>query len=343
MHPPGPALRRRRGSSGMRQSLAIGNLTQEKVVGVVAVLLFCVFAILLDGFFTAANLIGLVRNICVLGILGVGMAIVIIGRGIDLSMISILAISAAFFIELLGQGVPMWTGFVFVLALVILVGAANGILVAYGDIPPIFATLATGLFVYGFGRSQLIGQDVIFIPPEFTTLLELGTLKLGGIPLEVFVFVAVCLLAALFLKFTKFGRYVYYIGDNFAAARNIGIAVRPMQVLQYVVAALFACVAGAIVAFSLQSMNTRIVNSTLLYDVILIVVLGGIGLSGGKGGVRNVVFGALLIGILVNGMTILDFDDTHQNLVKALILLAAIITDTLLNQRDEQTEKQGDI
>ncbi|MCY4222440.1 MAG: ABC transporter permease [Thiotrichales bacterium] len=319
------------------------GLTQEKVVVIMAAALFIGFSIFLTGFFSVSNLIGLVRNICVLGILGVGMGLVIIGRGIDLSVVSVLAISAAYFIELLGQGLPIWSGFLFVLMLVILVGAINGFLVAYGEIPPIFATLAMGLFVYGFGRSQLMGQDVAFIPPEFTTLLALGTLKLWGVPLEVFVFVAVCLVATVFLKFTKFGRYVYYIGDNFAAARNLGIPVRPMLVLQYVACALFASVAGAIVALNLQSMNTRIVNSTLLYDVILIVVLGGIGLSGGKGGIRNVVFGALLIGILVNAMTILDFEDTHQNLIKALILLAAIMTDTLLNQRDEQTEKQGDI
>ena len=90
-------------------------------------------------------------------------------------------------------------------------------------------------------------------------------------------------------------------------------------------------------------MNTRIVNSSLLYDIILVVVIGGIGLSGGKGGVRNVIIGALLIGVLSNGMTSLDVPDLYQKLVKALVLLAALIIDSLLNPRDEQTEKQGDI
>ena len=90
-------------------------------------------------------------------------------------------------------------------------------------------------------------------------------------------------------------------------------------------------------------MNTRIVNSTLIYDVILVVVLGGIGLSGGKGGVRNVIVGTLLIGILLNGMTIMDVQYTVQNVVKSSILLAALIFDSLLNPRDEQTAQQGDI
>jgi ribose transport system permease protein len=85
------------------------------------------------------------------------------------------------------------------------------------------------------------------------------------------------------------------------------------------------------------------VNSTLLYDIILVVVIGGIGLSGGKGGMRNVIVGALLIGIMLNAMTIIDIPHIYQNLIKATILLAAIIVDSLLNPRDEQTAQQGDI
>ena len=90
-------------------------------------------------------------------------------------------------------------------------------------------------------------------------------------------------------------------------------------------------------------MNTRIVTSNLVYDVILVVVLGGVGLSGGKGGVRNVVVGTLLIGILLNGMTIMDIQYTVQNLIKSSILLIAIIVDSVMNPRDEQTAQQGDI
>jgi len=319
------------------------EFTQEKTVIAVSIVLFVIFSLSLGGFFSTSNLIGLIRNIAILGILGVGMGIVIIGRGIDLSVISILAISAAFFIEMLNAGTPLASSFLIALGFVLLIGIANGVLIAYGEIPPIFATLAMGLFVYGYGRSQIMGADVAYIPDEYSEFLDLGTLKPLGIPIEVYVFAAVCIAAWLFLKKTKYGQYTYYIGDNHAAARNIGIPVRPMIVLQYVLSALFAAIAGAIVAGTILSLNTRIVNSTLLYDVILIVVLGGIGLSGGKGGVSNVVFGALLIGILVNGMTIMDLEQTHQNLIKALILLVVVIADTIFNQRNEQTEKQGDI
>lgn len=96
-------------------------------------------------------------------------------------------------------------------------------------------------------------------------------------------------------------------------------------------------------AASIDSMPTRIYNSTMIYDVILVVVLGGIGLSGGRGGVVNVVIGTALIGTLLNGMTIMDVSYSAQNLIKGLILLIAILIDSFLNPRNEETAQQGDI
>ena len=123
----------------------------------------------------------------------------------------------------------------------------------------------------------------------------------------------------------------------------MGIPVRPMIVLRYVLSALVAFAAGILIASSLHSINVRVVNSNLLYDVILVVVIGGIGLNGGTGGMRNVIVGALLIGIMQNAMTIIDISNIYQNLIKSTILLIAIVVDGLLNPRDEQTAQQGDI
>jgi ribose transport system permease protein len=231
---------------------------------------------------------------------------------------------------------------VLVLCGVVAMGLANGFLVAYADVPAIFVTLATGSFVFGYVRSQLITQDAVPVPSGHWVEM-LGRVRFAGIPIEVFVFALFAVLTFLFLRYTKWGRYVYYAGDNPVAARNVGMPVRPMLVLRYVISALIAFAAGLLTAASLQSMNTRMVNSTLLYDVILVAVIGGIGLSGGKGGVRNVLFGAALIGIMLNAMTILDIPLLYQNLIKSTILLAAIIIDGLINPRDEQTSQQGDI
>ena len=162
-------------------------------------------------------------------------------------------------------------------------------------------------------------------------------------PVPIFLFAGVCLLGHLFLRHTRSGRYLRAVGDNILTARITGIPARPIIVLQYALSALIGYIAGIVTAASVASMNTRIALSTYVYDVILVVVLGGIGLSGGRGGIRNVIVGTLLIGILLNGMTIMDIQYTVQNVIKGVILLTAIVIDTILNPRDEQTAQQGDI
>ena len=324
------------------QKSARGFVTQERIVLALAIVLFIAAGIGLPGFLAPDNLIAIVRSVSVLGILALGMAIVIIGRGIDLSAVAIMAMSVAWYLQLLGNATPDGTAFAMVLMAVIGLGLLNGFLVAYADVPAIFVTLASGSFVFGYVRSQLITQDAVPLPNGHW-LEYFGGLRFFDIPVEVFIFAALALAIFAFLRFTKWGRYVYYAGDNPVAARNAGMPVRPMVMLRYVLSALIAFLAGLLTAASLHSINTRVVNSTLLYDIVLVAVIGGIGLSGGKGGVRNVLVGAALIGILLNAMTIIDIPLLYQNLIKSTILLAAIIIDGVINPRDEQTAQQGDI
>ncbi len=318
------------------------SLDQARIVLAITVAIFVAAAIALPGFLKPDNLIAIVRSISVLGILALGMAVVIIGRGIDLSMVAVMAMSVAWYLQLLGSGWSDHAALALVLGGVVLIGAVNGWLVAYADVPAIFVTLATGAFTFGYVRSQLIAQDAVPVPAGHW-IIRLGELRPGDVPADIYVFLGLAFAAFVFLRFTRWGRFVYYAGDNPVAARNAGMPVRPMLVLRYVLSALAAFVAGLLTAASLQSINTRVVNSTLLYDIVLVAVIGGIGLSGGKGGVRNVLIGAALIGILLNAMTILDISQLYQNLIKSTILLVAIVVDGVLNPRDEQTAQQGDI
>ncbi|HEY4162594.1 MAG TPA: ABC transporter permease [Dongiaceae bacterium] len=326
----------------MKKAVNLGNISQEWIVLALTVVLFIAAVIGLPGFKDADNLISIVRSVSVLGVLAIGMGIVIIGRGIDLSVVSVMAMSVAWYLQMLNAGVSETEALTLALGGAVVVGLINGFMVAYADVPAIFATLASAAFVYGFARSQLITQDATSVPPG-NWIDTLGGFRPLGVPVDVYFFAAVAVLAFLFLRFAKWGRYVYLMGDNYMAARNMGIPVRPMVMLRYVISALIAFSAGILSASSLHSINVRVVNSLLLYDVILVVVIGGIGLSGGKGGVRNVIVGALLIGIMQNAMTILDIENIYQNLIKSTILLVAIVVDSVLNPRDEQTAQQGDI
>ncbi|WP_137391039.1 ABC transporter permease [Rhodoligotrophos defluvii] len=317
--------------------------SQERIVFLLWLLMFCGFAIALPNFLSYGNLIALIRSVSVLGILAIGMAVVVIGRGIDLSLIATMAISTAFAFMLADGGIPLWFALAIGLTFAVCVGAASGWLIAYVEIPPLFATLAMGAFVYGFGRFALFSQDVIAMPKNAAAIGWIGGGEIWGVPVPILLFVLTAALLAMVLRRTRPGQFIHATGDNPSAARITGLPVRPLTVLQYAISAVIGYGAGLIVATGVTSMNTRIVNSTLIYDVILVVVLGGISLSGGKGGVRNVIVGTLLIGTLLNGMTILDVQYTLQNVIKSFILLLAIIIDSIVNPRDEQTAQQGDI
>ncbi len=322
----------------------IGPLNQEKIVVALTIVLFATFSLILPKFLQASNILALMRSVSVLGMLSLGMLIVVLGRGIDLSIVANMAISVAWTIQLVNDGSSVWAAMLLGVAFALVMSAITGVLVAYAEIPPLFATLAMATFIYGFGRAHLIvGTDVVYLPPKFGWIAWLGQGTLFGVPMPIFVAAAFVIILYGFLRALKPGRFIFAIGDNMAAARIGGVAVRPMLVVQYAISGAIAFAAGIITATSVQSMNTRVVNSNLIYDVILVVVLGGVSLSGGKGSVRNVIVGALLIGVLMNGMTIMDIQYTVQNVIKSLILLIAIVADSIINPRDEQTGQQGDI
>lgn len=319
------------------------RLSQEQIVFGLAVALCVGFALTLPGFLTGNNLLNLVRSVSILGILGVAMGLVVIGRGIDLSLVALMAVSVAWTLNLAASGMPLPLALAIGLGFSLAVGAINGWLVAYAEIPAIFATLAMGTLIYGFGRFYLFSLDVAYVREGARALLWIGQGNVFGVPVPILVFAGVCLGGHLFLRYARTGRFLRAVGDNPMAARITGIPVRPVIVQQYVLAALIGFLAGLVTAASVDSMNTRLALSTYVYDVILVVVLGGIGLSGGKGGIRNVIVGTLLIGVLLNGLTILDVQYTLQNVIKGLLLLVAIVVDSVVNPRDEQTAQQGDI
>ncbi len=305
--------------------------------------MFTIFSITLDRFLTYENIINLVRNVSVLGILGLGMGLVVIGRGVDLTMVGIMAVSMSLSIILAKNGLSFPMALLYGLLFSILAGIISGWIVAYVEISPIFATMAMGSIIYGVGNAYIVVQMVNPLPKNVDWFLFIGNGKLIGIPLSIWIFAAAALAVHLLLKLTTLGRYFYAVGDNLESARISGIPVRPILVLQYGLSSIMAFLAGMVTAASVGNMNIRLFTGTTIYDVLLVVVLGGIGLSGGRGGVRNVLIGALLIGLLLNGMTILDITYTVQNLLKSSVLLGALIVDALINPRDEQTSQQGDI
>ena len=322
---------------------------QELIILIVTVVIFAGFSIFLDKFFSTGNLLTLMRSVSILGILSIAMAVVVISKGIDLSLIATLAVGTALASVMSSPDVLPSFDLPFVYAVLLgflftaILCAITGILVAYWDMASVFVTLAMAGVIYGLGRTLFIGDELNYLPEDAIWLEYLGRGQLLGVPMPIICFLSLAFIMHLVLKKTTFGKFVYSIGDSGLAARTAGVPVRPILVIIFVIAGLVAYFAGLLTAGAISSINTRMVSGSMIYDVLLVVVVGGIGLSGGKGGMHNVILGTLLIGTLLNGMVIMDISFIVQNLIKGIILLVAIMTDTILNPRDEQTTQQGDI
>jgi len=323
--------------------VAFPTLNQEKMVMAISAVLFVLFALFLEGFLRLSNVFSLLQSVSILGILAIGMAVVVIGRGIDLTMVAVMVFSTGWSFTLFANGMQVETALLLGMLLAVGLGVINGFLIAYVEIPAIFATLAMATVISGLGRFALVSNENIFISGDVGWFAALGSGTVASVPMPVLLFIIIACIAFVALRLTRYGAFVYAIGDNPLASRNSGMAIRPMTVLMYGVSSLVAFCAGLIMAMTVSSVNTKLASSTMVYDIILVVVIGGIGLAGGKGSVRNVISGTVLIGLILNGLTIMDIDYSVQNIVKSLILLLAIIVDSLLNPRDEQTSQQGDI
>jgi ribose transport system permease protein len=213
--------------------------------------------------------------------------------------------------------------------------------VAFVEAPALFVTLAAGFVIYGLAF-WFAPAWVVYAPKDSPALLFLGAGRVAGVPVPIFVFAGCAIIMHLFLSRTSIGRFIYAQGDNPEAARLAGVAIRPLIVLEHVLVALLAWISGLVWIGTTGSMQMAITQGTMIFDVVLVVVIGGISLIGGRGGVFSVVVGCVLIGTLLNAFTIMDVNSEVQNIIKGIVLLAAIVLDNWLHPRDEETARQGD-
>lgn len=317
----------------------------ERVVAVAALVLIVVFSAAIDGFATLGNLRVVLSNTASLAILSCGMAVVVISRGLDLSLIAQMIAGATIFGILISAGVAAPLALVVAVLSMVVIGMLNAWLIAYVEIPAMLATLASAMFMVGLLRFAILrGEFLLLLPKSDPTVAFLAGEIAPGLSISVVLMAATLAACWFLLNRTAAGRIIYAMGDNFQAARLTGLPVRSTTIVVYLFAGLTALVAGLIMAAASGAVDFRTVtNGTLLFDVILVVVLGGIPLRGGRGGVRNIIVGVALIAVLRNGMTLMDFTTQTQDMLKGLVLLTAIITDNYLNPRDTETDTVGDL
>jgi ribose transport system permease protein len=326
----------------MSQAGSIAPVNIKKYQSLIALSILCiVLSILTDKFFTVDNGLNVLRQVAVNVCIATGMTLVVLTAGIDLSVGSVLALCGAVTAGLFKNGLQfpgadLFIGFTMLgaflsgLLLGALLGWFNGFTVTRFNVPPFVATLAMLTISRGFTMLYTKGHPISNLGSNFSFI---GSDSLLGIPVPVWIAIIVVLLAVFITQKTKLGRYIYAIGGNEQAAKLSGINIRKVKLTVYAIAGALAALGGIIVTARLDSAQP---NAGMSYelDAIAAVVIGGTSLSGGKGTVWGTVIGAVIIGVLNNGLVLLNVSPFWQQVVKGLVILLAVVIDKL-NSKSE--------
>ncbi|HRE05055.1 MAG TPA: ribose ABC transporter permease [Opitutaceae bacterium] len=298
-----------------------------KSVGILPMLLgvILLFALLTPKFLTADNGINVARQASINLVLAAGMTFVILTRGIDLAAGSVLGVSAV--ISVMLSLTPVWTVGAVPLSLAVgaLLGAGTGAVVAYGGLPPFIVTLGTYTALRGAAYLLADGKTVINNDLSFAWI---GNDYLGPVPWLVVIAGLVVVGSWFLLRKTVLGLHIYAVGGNPEAARLTGINVGRTLVVVYALSGLFSALGGVMSASRLYSANGQLGTGYEL-DAIAAVILGGTSFSGGMGGITGTLYGALVIAVLNNGLTLMNVSYFWQLVVKGLVIVLAVAMDRL--------------
>ena len=317
---PATAVRRRLSAATLRRLGALAALLAVVAVG----------AWRNPEFLSAENILNILRQNAVLGLLSVGMTAVIIAGGIDLSVGSVLAFTSVLAVKLAGYGLA--AAIVLPTAVGVLIGVGNGLIVARLRIAPFIATLATLLALRGL-TIAVFGEETVPLTAGRAAFVAFGRATLLGIPIQVPIVAAAFVAGLVLLRYTGFGRNVYAIGGSEDSARLLGVRVERTKTLVYALSGGLAGLAGVLFAARISAGITNY-GLGLELDAITAVALGGTLLTGGVGGVGGTLIGVLLVGSLFN---VFNLDATLntflQKVVRGLLLIVVVVLQGTLSRR----------
>ncbi len=292
-------------------------------------LLVLFFTVTSDVFLTSANLLNVLRQVSIIGICAVGLTFVLLTGGIDLSVGSVIGVSGMACATLIGAGFPVALAVAGALAFGFLAGLLAGFIINEAGIPPLITTL--GLMTTFRGLSYIIGGGLpVYGVPDGLKFLGQGYVI--GIPVPVILMVVTLAVGHIVLTHTRFGREVYGVGGNEEAARLSGVNVKALKYKVYAISGTLAAFAGIVLMARVNSGQPKGGEGYEL-DIITAVVLGGVSIFGGVGRLSGVLAGVLIMGVLANGMILLNIQEYVQWVVKGAVLLAAVALDQFLHRR----------
>lgn len=311
--------------------------TREFGVAVLLVLLSGLMTVITPNFMTASNITNILVTNAVLGILAIGMTVVILTGGIDVSVAAILAVSSV----MVGKYVVMPDSNMTVAFLIgagcgLVLGLVNALFIVYGKIPAIIVTLGTMAIFRGVILQYTNGEWIVGFPDWYGSLTSS---KVAGLPVAFLIFIGIAIISGLLLKYTRIGRQIYAFGGNEESALRIGIRVKRLQLFVYMFMGLVSGVASVVYGAVQGSVQP---NAALGFElsVVAAVVVGGVNIMGGSGTVLGTVLGVLFLGLVNNALVLAHIETFWQNVVVGLVILMAISFEAI-NRKWKQEWRRG--
>ena len=294
----------------------------------VILVLGLVFSVTSEHFLTLPNLQNILKQISITGVLGIGMTMVILIGGIDLSVGSVVLFSAVVMNTLIVDEVfPTWICVLIGLLASAGLGALNGFLIIRFKIAPVIATLGTMIMVRGLAQIILwINNSWLWVKDPMFMYIKTG--EIGYIPVTAFIMIALYIVAIFIMRNTPFGRKIYAVGGNIVGANLCGVPVNRIKMYVYMASAFCAGIGGILVSARLSAVSPGVGNN-MEFQAITAVVLGGTSLSGGVGKVGKTILGAIAVGMILNYMTIMGISAHYQQAATGFLILMAVLIDRM--------------
>ncbi len=305
----------------------VKRIVSANATWVVLICLMIFFTILSPNFMTLKNMITVLRQVSVNGICAVGLAIILIGGGIDLSTGSQTAVAGMICATLMvNHGWPVIPSFLIAIVVTALtVGTLNGMAVAYTGMPPLIATLGTQNVARGIAYLITDGY-IIYNIPDLAKVIGQGSIA-KTIPYCVLLFIFILFVGNFILNKTSYGRMLFAVGSNKEAARLSGIPVKKIQISSFIVGSLFISLGGVVLMSRLNS-GIPNVGTDIYIEILSACIIGGISSNGGRGNVFKMLGGVLIMGVISNGMNVAGISEYYQYIVKGSILLVSVGLDS---------------
>jgi ribose/xylose/arabinose/galactoside ABC-type transport system permease subunit len=285
-------------------------------------LLLClILTFMSDRFLTVSNLTNVLRQSTINGIIAIGMTLVILTAGIDLSVGSVLALSSVVTADMLQQGMSVPLAILIGLGVGLLLGLINGLVITRGKVPPFVTTLGMMTIARGLALTYTEGKPITGLPDSFRFI---GTGTIGPIPTPIVIAATAYIIFYILLNRTTFGQAIYAIGNNPVAARFAGLSVNRTVTIVYMITGGLSALAGLILIARLGSAQPTAGLSFEL-DAIAAVVVGGTSFSGGQGGLGGTLIGVLIIAVLDNGLNLMNVSSFYQPVVSGIVIAVALL------------------